>query len=1196
MIFFRIFRDEFFYQLSRVSVWLYLFLLLTFSIGMSQLISTGDGVHPNNSFHITATIIMGSFLWLLMGATVAGEAAARDVKLKIHALIFTAPVRRLNYLGGKFLAAFTINALLVFSLPLGVLLSFYLPGIEREELLPFRPMLYSRVYFLLSLPTVFIVTALQFSFAALSRKPIMSFLASIFLTVFPPLLAVLAENLFGNPDLIKLLDPVGVAGIVGNEMQTWSPLEKNTQIIRLEGMLFWNRILWLLLALGVLVMTCRRYSYGYATSRSWRSRFRRKQFSPTETVPETGILRAPAITAPQVHREFGLTTRLLQTLAIAWASFKKMITNPIGLILVGGLSLGSAIFGDLLMTELGIPIIPTTQEVISYLNPPLNSVNSPWVILPLLIIFYVGELVWLERDHGLAEIADVTPLTSLVLFIGKYLGLVYMLLVWLAILMAGGIGMQLLLDYHHLEIDLYFLSLFALQLPDYLLFGLLTFAVHVIIDQKYIATLVILLIFGIMAFPSQLGLEHSLLIYAAGPRWWYTEMRGFGDSLVPWLWFRLYWTCWTLLLAIAANLLWARGREQSFSMRFLKISDGLKGRTLRFSLVVIGLLGITGSYIFYNTNVLKEYLPASKVLTRKADYEKQYSRYGNRPQPQLTGTRLEVEIFPQQQKLEISGTFSLKNNTAAAIDSIHLGSVPGVKLQEVEFSRKATALTNDQVLGHHIYRLEQPLMPGDSLKLKFKVEDEARGFHHKTNPPLVVKNGTSFTNFDLLPGIGYQRFREISDKELRKKYQLPFRPEIPSLYDLQARKKGFSNDQMTFEAVIGTAKDEIAVAPGRLLKKWTAGNRAYYHYRSATSIGAEFTILSAAYEKREAAWQDVAIHVYYLPEHHKSIDRIVKGAKASLQYYAEHFGPYPFKSLTLVEQAGGGGGASADAGIIYFGEKYALFAPDDGPDGFDLPYYIIAHEVAHQWWGLARLTPAYVEGAGVLIEGLSVYSGMQVLAQNYGPGHLQKYLDYLHASYALPRSLASAPLLQANEDFLYYRKSGLALYALSKYAGKEQVNAALRELLEKRTSGALQLPTTLDLYKELQGVTPDSLHYLLHDLFKENTYWRLKTNKLSARQTVTGDWEVQLEIEARKLVIDAYGNEKEVPMHDWIEIGIFEEGKPQQAPLYLQMHRLDSGVQTLNIRVARKPATGGIDPNHLLLDLRHDDNIKKSGL
>lgn len=44
------------------------------------------------------------------------------------------------------------------------------------------------------------------------------------------------------------------------------------------------------------------------------------------------------------------------------------------------------------------------------------------------------------------------------------------------------------------------------------------------------------------------------------------------------------------------------------------------------------------------------------------------------------------------------------------------------------------------------------------------------------------------------------------------------------------------------------------------------------------------------------------------------------------------------------------------------------------------------------------------------------------------------------------------------------------MYTTSKYIGKNKVNSALRHLREKRTSGEITLPTTLDLYRELQQV------------------------------------------------------------------------------------------------------------------------------
>ena len=139
MILQKIFRYEFAYQVRRISTWLYLSVLLVFTIVMNGVITPGDGVYSNNTFHITAITVIGGLIWLVMGASIAGEAAARDVQTRMHPLIYTTPVTEINYLGGRFLAAFAVNALLILSLPVGVLLSFYLPGMDQGGLLPFRP-------------------------------------------------------------------------------------------------------------------------------------------------------------------------------------------------------------------------------------------------------------------------------------------------------------------------------------------------------------------------------------------------------------------------------------------------------------------------------------------------------------------------------------------------------------------------------------------------------------------------------------------------------------------------------------------------------------------------------------------------------------------------------------------------------------------------------------------------------------------------------------------------------------------------------------------------------------------------------------------------------------------------------------------------------------------------------------------------
>ncbi|HSK09749.1 MAG TPA: hypothetical protein VK911_09240, partial [Vicinamibacterales bacterium] len=218
-----------------------------------------------------------------------------------------------------------------------------------------------------------------------------------------------------------------------------------------------------------------------------------------------------------------------------------------------------------------------------------------------------------------------------------------------------------------------------------------------------------------------------------------------------------------------------------------------------------------------------------------------------------------------------------------------------------------------------------------------------------------------------------------------------------------------------------------------------------------------------------------------------------------------------------------------------------------------------------------------------------------VLAESYGDEHLRQFLGVMREAYLTPRSRAAVPLLRAQDWFLGYRKGPFAMYALREYLGEKRVNAALRRLLEKHGSGTPPLPTSLDLYRELEAVTPDSLRPLLADLFEANTYWQLAAKRATAEQAEGGAWRVTLDVEARKVVVDGDGVETEVPMDDLVEVGVFAAAEEARLGdgLYLRMHRVRSGGQRFTVTVPGKPARAGIDPRNLLIDVEPDDNVKE---
>ncbi|MDQ3714050.1 MAG: ABC transporter permease [Acidobacteriota bacterium] len=1207
MKFLEIFRFEFTYQIRQVSTWLYFAVLAAIAflvIRGNHIFDAREGYFLLDSpYAIASTIVIVGLKWLLIAAPVAGDSAARDVQTRMYPLIYTSPISKFDYLGGRFLASFVINALILLGVPAGILIAtylpgiaMYLPGVEPEILGSFRAASYLSAYAVIALPNAFFVTTLQFSLSALNRRAGISYLGGVTLLlagyIGTPVLLLIAPI-----ELASLLDPTGVIGIL-ELPEAWTPIEMNARLIALEGSFLLNRLLWIGIGLGLLVFTYLRFQFAQPlTSTFWSRLTRWRQSKRFSAIADTGITGNTSISIPQIRRNFDLAARARQTSAIAWDSFRTIAKRPSGIFLLTIFALLTVLLIPLNAKHLGVPFFPTTEYVLTFLTVPLTDPKTFWIIIPLLIIYYAGELIWREREAGLSEIADAAPVPEWILLLGKFLGLSLILVVWMALLAIAGVLAQASMNYQDFEIGLYLKILFGLQLPEYLLFACLVFALHILVNQKHLGHLATLAAYGLIAFAPVLGIEHHLLVYSSAPNWSYTDMRGFGSSLEPWLWFKLYWTAWALLLAVMAKLFWVRSKESSFKSRFQLARSRFSGATAGIGAAALLFIILAGSFIFYNTNILNEYQTASAIMERRAEYERRYGQYENIPQPRIINTNLHVEIYPERRTADIRGTYRLVNRSAATIDSLHLATAPEVETGEISFDRPATLTFADKELNHQIYTLNEPLQPGDSMNLNFEVHYKSQGFRNSGAEFAVTANGSYFKNQDWLPAIGYQRTREINAAAERRLHDLPARPAFPTLDDVEARGLWADADRIAFEAVIGTDENQTAVAPGTLRRTWTENNRRYFEYAVNAPIENEYSFFSAEYAVREARWNDVAIQIFHHPAHTANLDRILQGAQASLDYYTRHFGPYPNDYIRFVERPGEGLGMHSDTTTIDYSEGSSRFNPGNDPRGLDFISAVVAHEVGHQWWGGSQLTPAYVEGAPLLTESLAWYTAMGVMDEGYGSEQQRRLVSFMQETYETPRTPAAVPLLRAASDwFLAYRKGPLALYALSKYIGKERINLALRRLFEKHGSGEPPLPTSLDLYRELQAVTPDSHQYLLHDLLAANTFWELETEEAQAQQTESGEWQVTLDVRARKAVVDSAGVESILPMDDWVEIGVFapnEDDKKLGEPLYLQMHRLVSGQQTITVTVPKKPARAGIDPSQLLIDLKMRDNVKK---
>lgn len=101
-------------------------------------------------------------------------------------------------------------------------------------------------------------------------------------------------------------------------------------------------------------------------------------------------------------------------------------------------------------------------------------------------------------------------------------------------------------------------------------------------------------------------------------------------------------------------------------------------------------------------------------------------------------------------------------------------------------------------------------------------------------------------------------------------------------------------------------------------------------------------VISERLESSSLAVGYIRVNSYYLPEHKKAGEEVLGYARNALRAYQQNFGPYPFAEFDVVEAPIYAGGMEYP-GLIMVGQQYY----DQGGEYFE---FIVAHEVAHQWW------------------------------------------------------------------------------------------------------------------------------------------------------------------------------------------------------------------------------------------------------
>lgn len=1162
-----------------------------------------------NSPNALLMVIMSvSVLVFLLFPNIVGASIHKDYKYNVHKVMFSYPFSKPAYFFGKYLSTLTICFILLLCVSVGVGIGMSVPGVNSELIGPHSIMPYLSVYAYYILPGIFLFSAIVFGIVNSSRSVVAGFVAMIVLFI----LQGVVETAFVNNDMHEwaaMLDPFGTTAS-GLYTKYWTISEENNSPIPFKGYIIWNRLLWM--SIGALIL--------WGSYRSFEFHVEPKSWSWPWSKKSTGVSSAHrtsqsnVISLPAVRRSYGLR----QTLDSAW----QLTKIDLRYILKGGPFIVISILGLLMVFIIvafsgqifGTKTLPTTANML------FIPVSVFRLFITLLTMVYAGMIINRRTNDDIYQLEDVTPMKNASFILSKFLSITLMQGVLLLLPLIAGVIYQITQGFYHFELDLYLYDLYVVRWIQFMPWTLLALFIYTLIPNYYIGLVVILVLGMGMSFLSRLGIEQDMFKFNDGPGAFYSDISGYGHSLKEYMIYRIYWILAGLFFAVLAWMLWRRGVATSFIKRIRNISGNwsvYQGASLLISLAAFLSVGY---YIYYQTNIAEPFIGSKAREERTANYEVFYKKYASLNQPRIVDINLNVELYPSETNIYVKGYYWLKNKSALPIDTIIVDHDRLVT--SIDYSVPANLVLWDSIYNFRIYSLDKPLAPGDSIKMEFELKNKENTAFIQYAP--VRQNGT-FINSGIFPDIGYQPNKELSDNKVRKKYDLPDKERMPDITDSLARMNTYiSNcaDWVNFEIVIGTAPDQIAMAPGNLQKEWTTDGRRYFHYKMKRPMFNFYNISSAKYTVMEDKWNDVNLAIYYHKDHTYNLDRMMQGLKDGLAYCTSQFSPYQHDQVRILEFPRGGF-AQSFANTIPFAEDVGFIAQNDDSDegGVDYTYIITAHELAHQWWA-HQVIGANVKGATMLSESLSEYTALKVLEKRYGSDKMRKFLKDALDQYLLQRSMESAkelPLaLNENQPYIHYRKGSVVFYGLSDLIGEDRLNGILRDYIDSVAYQEGPYTVSMDLVNRIKEGTPDSFHYFIEDMYEHITLYdnRIEATEYTANSDGTytvditahvtkyrtdergrqnflnenGD-SLSLELEGRRRPILSY------PLGDFVDVGIFtdeeSDGKRKEKVLYLKKQKITQIENKWTITVNEQPKEVGIDPYNKLIDRNSDDNRRK---
>ncbi len=1195
-------------QFRQISFWVVVFLMVVLGVilmafdwaslsveGGARIKNNGANTIASQIYNLTLAPIFFASVFIVTGIM-------RDDRFKFTEIMHSTPITDKDLILPRLIGAFVATCICMLAAVVGLFIGQFMPWVDKETLGPIRPLYYiypSLIYIVIN---SLLMAAFFALIAGLTRNRMIVYASAIGFLAVNVAVGLATQD---APDwLVSIVDPFG-ASAAFKETEFWPADEQNTRLLPLYGNIGINRLVWGIISIGLFFATYKLFRRGVLGKnvKFVLKEEAKPEFNALDLRPQTPVFN--------LGSSFSSFTKRL--------NFEYMTTiKSIAFVILCGIAL--FLFGS---TVMGDAFFETDRSLATSRKMANMGVSGFGLPILLVIIFFSGEIVWRDKQAGINEILDATPVKNWHLLFGKWLALSLVVLTLICFGLLCGMIVQILYGQAPVNLLTYFKTGFVSFAPTFLVLTALALFIQNFMPHRVVGMFAtgLVLVF-LNNFIDKLPFYHPLMGIGRIPTGALSEINGY-QSLINFQWFGFYNLLIIGFFAVMSIWLWRRGLQQTVRHRLKTI--GSKLTPLTSGIAIASVLGavFTGHHIYQamdNADYRNEKAREKQLVA----YENYIRDLEKKPLPKIRKVEVDANIRPSKQDAVFKGTYHVENVTGKPLTELFIVQTTedeNIRKLDIEGASRDTQSETAKALkafDHLYYTFDKPVPAGGKFTLDFELYYPGSSLW---NTSIIRKNGTFVNNSRVLPAMGFTRSR-LTDPDKRRKYELPELPKQPDQTDMEARHKNFfgaTADYVDFKARMCTDPGQIPIAPGHRIAtadiEIDGEVRHCRTYEAVNPIVDFYSFMSADYEVARDVWankngEDVSLAIYHDEKHDYNVDLMMEAAKTALTTFTETFGPYQYKQVRIMEFPYGAF-AQAFAGTIPFSENIGFVRDPGDADDFksvDFASYVTMHEIGHQWFG-HQILPGENKGFNVLSEGLTENAAMTAYERQFG----WKKARQIHEKRSVEGYLRARtgdrddePSLENAENQLYlaYQKASWVFWGLKQYIGETKMQSGIRAFLQEYGSKGPPYPTTHQLIEHLRAVAPADYQQLITDYWERITFWEMSLDDVEMTEK-DGQFTVTLTAKVdKKIASEESGKETSVTemddeeLNEWVEIAFYDQNPKKTLGgdwIKLERMRVTDLETAMSFTMDKKPTHVLIDPKRLLIERNVIDNSEKIG-